>query len=229
MENFEYYFSLLGGSGIILMFLTKLVNLLLPDKLPNVYIIGYIPNRYEEKVVDTLKCCFEESSDKSKFTYYQKFNRSEYLNVTITHDDKYKVLLKPNSKVYFYNDKFLYEQISYNLQYKLSKPVQSKILHKMWKGNRSEWNSEFHLQTEEYPISSEHICDEYGTVIKSMIHDKICDEDITKEQIGIEFTNTTNTNIEFIIDEVFLEQKKINYKPTKKFRLFGFYIYLEYT
>ena len=215
------------------MFLTKLVNLLLPDKLPNVYIIGSIPNRYEEKVVDTLKCCYEESipwtPNNSRFTYYQKSNRSAYVNVTITHDDKYKVLLKPNSKVYFYNDKFLYEQISYNLQYKLSKPVQSKILHKMWKGNRSEWSSEFHLRTEEYPTSSEHICDEYGKVIKSMIHEKIFNEDITKEQVGIEFTNTTNENIEFIIDEVFLEQKKINYQPTKKFKLFGFYVYLEYS
>ena len=232
MENLEYYFSLLGGSGIILMLLTKLVNLLLPDKLPSIYIYRSIPNRFEKEVVNTLKCCFEESipytPENSKFTYYQSYNKYSYLNVKITPDNKYLVCLKPNTKVFFYNETFISGDVLYNFKCKLTKDVEAQILFKMWKGNRSEWSSEFLLRREEFPTELQK-CSEYSITIPSMINDKICSEYITKEQLGIEFVNSTNENLEFIIDELFFEKSNINHKPTKKVKLFGFYIYFAYS
>ena len=58
-SNFEYYFSLLGGSGIILVFFTKLFNLMFPDNLPSIRIYKKIPNKYENSPVETFKCCYE--------------------------------------------------------------------------------------------------------------------------------------------------------------------------
>ena len=235
--NFEYYFSLLGGSGIILAFFTKLFNLIFPDNLPSIRIYKNIPNKYENLPVETFKCCYEEEipykSETSRFTYYSIDNRLSYNNVSITHDNKYKVTLKPNTKIFFYNDIFFTnnKNTKYNVKYKLNKNISSNILLKHWKGGRSDWSNEHLLNTTKVykELSQRNKDSQYSATLYSKLQQRFINEDIiTKEQFGISFINTTNEILEFIIEEIFYEELNIYTKSTKKIKLFNYYIYLHY-